>query len=75
MIAKVFTHNCVQVVCLPLEAHFSVEVQRVIVRIRGRKRIITPVKNILDHFFLNGPAVTSDFFIEAHDVLYVVREK
>jgi antitoxin VapB len=75
VIAKVFTHNRVQAVYLPLEAHFPVEVKRVTVRIRGKERRITPVKNTWDHFFLNGPAVTSEFFKEAHDVLYVVREK
>jgi antitoxin VapB len=75
VIAKVFTHNRVQAVYLPLEAHFPVEVKRVIVRIRGKERRITPVKNTWDHFFLNGPAVTADFFKEAAEDLHAVIEK
>jgi antitoxin VapB len=34
------------------------------VRVRGRERIITPMENTWDHFFLNGPAVTEDFLSE-----------
>jgi antitoxin VapB len=36
----------------------------VIVRIRGRERIITPIENTWDNFFLNGPAVSDDFMNE-----------
>jgi antitoxin VapB len=45
------------------------------VRIRGKERRITPVKNTWDHFFLNGPAVTADFFKEAAEDLHAVIEK
>jgi antitoxin VapB len=34
------------------------------VRIRGRERIITPIENTWDNFFLSGPAVTDDFLNE-----------
>jgi antitoxin VapB len=39
-------------------------VKKVIVRIRGRERIITPIENTWDNFFLSGPAVTDDFLNE-----------
>jgi antitoxin VapB len=38
------------------------EVKKVAVRIRGNKRIITPIQNTWENFFQNGPSVTDDFF-------------
>ena len=60
----VFTNNRTQAVRLPAEARLPDEVKRVMVRVRGRERIITPMENTWDHFFLNGPAVTEDFLSE-----------
>ena len=60
----VFTNNRTQAVRLPAEARLPDEVKRVMVRVRGRERIITPIENTWDHFFLNGPAVTDDFMAE-----------
>ena len=60
----VFTDNQTQAVRLPAEARLPDEVKRVIVRVRGHERIISPIENTWDHFFLNGPAVTEDFMNE-----------
>ena len=60
----VFTDNQTQAVRLPAEARLPDEVKQVIVRVRGHERIITPIENTWDHFFLNGPAVTEDFMNE-----------
>lgn len=60
-ITTVFTNNRSQAVRLPAEARLPDEVKKVIVRIRGRERIITPLENTWDNFFLNGPSVTDDF--------------
>jgi len=60
-ITTVFTNNRSQAVRMPAEARLPDEVKKVVVRIRGRERIITPIENTWDHFFLNGPAVTDDF--------------
>ena len=49
---------------MPAEARLPDEVKKVIVRIRGRERIITPIENTWDNFFLNGPAVSDDFMNE-----------
>jgi antitoxin VapB len=70
VIAKVFTHNRIQAVYLPADAVLPVGVKQVMVRIRGKERIITPIENTWDHFFFNGPEVTADFFKEAEDVLH-----
>lgn len=60
-ITTVFTNNRSQAVRLPTEARLPYEVKKVVVRIRGRDRIITPLENTWDNFFLNGPAVTDEF--------------
>ena len=63
-ITTVFTNNRTQAVRLPAEARLPDEVKKVIVRIRGRERIITPIENTWDNFFLNGPTVTDGFLNE-----------
>jgi antitoxin VapB len=63
-ITTVFTNNRSQAVRLPAEARLPDEVKKVIVRIRGRERIITPIENTWDNFFLNGPEVSDDFMNE-----------
>lgn len=64
VIATVFTNNRSQAVRLPAKAHLPDEVKKVMVRIRGRERIITPIENTWDNFFLNGPTVSDDFLNE-----------
>ena len=63
-VTTVFTNNRTQAVRLPAEARLPDEMKRVMVRVRGRERIITPIENTWDHFFLNGPAVTEVFMNE-----------
>ncbi len=63
-ITTIFTNNRSQAVRLPAEARLPDEVKKVIVRIRGRERIITPIENTWDNFFLNGPKVSEDFMNE-----------
>ena len=60
-ITTVFTNNRSQAVRLPAEARLPDDVKKVIVRIRGRDRIITPIENTWDNFFLSGPSVSDDF--------------
>jgi antitoxin VapB len=73
-ITTVFTNNRTQAVRLPAEARLPDEVKKVIVRTRGRERIITPLENTWDHFFLNGPAVSEDFMNERGKQKPVERE-
>ena len=58
---KVFKQNNAQLVQLPLEAHFPDDAKKVSVRVGGKDRILTPVTNSWDSFFLQGAAVTDDF--------------
>lgn len=73
-ITTVFTNNRSQAVRMPAEARLPDEVKKVIVRIRGRERIITPIENTWDNFFLNGPAVSDDFMNERGVQKSVERE-
>ena len=73
-ITTVFTNNRSQAVRLPAEARLPDEVKKVIVRIRGRERIITPLENTWDNFFLNGPSLSDDFMNERGEQKPVERE-
>jgi len=60
----VFKNNSTQAVRLPVDARFPDNVKKVSVRIVGQDRILTPVANTWDLFFLQGKAVTDDFMTE-----------
>ena len=70
----VFINNRTQAVRLPTEARLPVDVKTVVVRVRGRERIISPVDNTWDNFFLNGPKVSEDFMNERGVQKQVERE-
>ena len=57
----VFIDDKDQVVKLVGEARLLEDIKKVAVRIRGRERVITPLENTWDNFFLNGLRVTDDF--------------
>jgi len=57
----VFINNRTQAVRLPAESRFPEEVKKVNVRILGKERILTPVENTWDSFFLAESPVTDDF--------------
>ena len=57
----VFTNNRSQAVRLPVEARFPASVKKVHVRACGNERIISPVGQTWDSFFLDGSKVTDDF--------------
>ncbi|MFN3711325.1 MAG: type II toxin-antitoxin system VapB family antitoxin [Alishewanella aestuarii] len=60
----VFKNNNTQAVRLPVEARFPDDVKKVVVRVVGKDRILTPIANSWDSFFLQGTAVTDDFMTE-----------
>lgn len=60
----VFKNNSTQAVRLPVDARFPDHVKKVSVRVVGQDRILTPVANTWDSFFLQGTAVTDDFMTE-----------
>lgn len=70
----VFTHNRTQAVRLPAEARLPDDVKIVILRTRGRDRIISPIENTWDNFFLNEPELSDDFMNERGPQKSVQRE-
>ena len=60
----VFVNNRTQAVRLPLDVRFPEGVHKVDIRVKGQERIITPVGQTWDSFFLAGPQVSDDFLPE-----------
>jgi len=63
-IGTVFVNNRTQAVRLPLDVRLPEGVRKVDVRVMGHERIIAPLGQKWDSFFLNGPAVSDDFMPE-----------
>jgi len=61
---SVFENNRTQSVRLPSETRFPGDVKRVTVRVVGRDRLLSPVENTWDSFFLADEGVTDDFLPE-----------
>lgn len=62
--ATVFENNKTQAVRLPVSVRFPDEVKKVVVRTLGKERIISPVENTWDSFFLSSESPVSDDFME-----------
>ncbi len=60
--SKVFMLNRTQNVRLTADLRFPDDIKEVTVRIKGKERIISPVQNWWDSFFLGGSEVT-DYFL------------
>lgn len=62
--STLFTNNRTQAVRLPAELRMPENVKLVSVRARGKERIITPIAESWDSFFVDGPMVSEDFMAE-----------
>lgn len=63
-IGSVFKNNRTQAVRLPVESRFPENVKKVVVRVVGQDRILSPLTNSWDSFFLSEDGVTDDFMKE-----------
>ncbi len=72
--STVFINNRTQAVRLPSELRLPSDVKRVAVRALGNERIISPLGQSWDSFFLNTAAVTDDFLSERATQTQVHRE-
>jgi len=61
---SVFENNRTQAVRLPAETRFPETVKKVTVRVVGQDRVLSPVENTWDSFFLSEERVTDDFLAE-----------
>jgi len=62
--STVFNNNRTQAVRLPADSRFPENIKKVFVRVVGQERIISPVENVWDSFFLNKEGVSDDFLNE-----------
>ena len=62
--AKLFMNGRSQAVRLPVETRFPGSVKKVVVRIVGKDRVLSPVENTWDSFFKSDEKVTDDFMTE-----------
>jgi antitoxin VapB len=60
----VFVNNRTQAVRLPLDVRLPEGVHKVEIRVKGQERIIAPIGQTWDSFFLDGPRVSDDFLSE-----------
>lgn len=63
-IGTVFVNNRTQAVRLPLDVRLPEGIHKVEIRARGNERIITPLCQTWDSFFIGGPPVSDDFLNE-----------
>lgn len=70
----VFKNNSTQAVRLPIDARFPDGVRKVNVRIIGQDRILSPVENTWDTFFMSHETVTDDFMSERAPQIQSERE-
>ena len=63
-IGTVFVNNRTQAVRIPMDMRLPEGVQKVEIRARGNERIIAPIGQSWDSFFLDGPKVSDDFLPE-----------
>ena len=63
-IGTVFVNNRTQAVRLPLDVRLPEGVHKVEIRVKGHERIIAPLGQSWDSFFLDGPRVSDDFLAE-----------
>jgi antitoxin VapB len=61
---SIFENNKTQAVRLPAETRFPEGVKRVSVRVNGKDRILSPVENTWDSFFLSAERPSEDFTTE-----------
>jgi len=60
-IGSVFVNNRTQAVRLPADTRFPDAIKKVVVRVVGQDRILSPVHKSWDSFFLSGDRVSDDF--------------
>ena len=74
-IGSVFENNRTQAVRLPSETRFPKEIKKVLVRIIGNTRVISPLNKTWDSFFhQEDEGVSDDFMVERATQIQSERE-
>lgn len=72
--ASIFMTNRSQAVRLPAEVRFESDVKKIAVRVVGNERILSPINQSWDSFFLSNNTVSDDFMAEREITLQPERE-
>ncbi|EEF15802.1 hypothetical protein AM202_0414 [Actinobacillus minor 202] len=75
MEASVFMTNRSQAVRLPAEVRFASDVKKLSVRVVGNERILAPINQSWDSFFLGSVSVSDDFMEEREIGIQPEREE
>ena len=73
--AAIFMTNKSQAVRLPANVRFADNVKKVIVRVIGNERILTPIEQTWDSFFFAENQVSDDFMPEREVAYQAEREE
>jgi antitoxin VapB len=73
-IGTVFVNNRTQAVRLPVDVRLPEGVHKVEIRAIGNERVIAPLGQTWDSFFLGGPGVSDDFMPERASQQQAERE-
>ena len=73
-IGTVFVNNRTQAVRLPVDVRLPEGVHKVEIRAIGNERVIAPLGQTWDSFFLGGPSVSDDFMSERASQQQAERE-
>jgi len=71
---SIFVNNKTQAVRLPVEARFDENIKRVVIRKVGKERILSPLENTWDSFFLTEEKGSDDFLAERAEQTESTRE-
>lgn len=75
MEASVFMTNLSQAVRLTAEVYFESDVKKLSVRVVGNERILAPINQSWDSFFLGSVSVSDDFMEEREIGIQPEREE
>ncbi len=73
-VGTVFVNNRTQAVRLPAETRFPETVKKVVVRVVGKERVLTPANQLWDSFFMAEDGASDDFLTERASQQQPVRE-
>lgn len=72
--ASVFFNNRTQAVRLPADMRFADYIKHVHIRKVGNERILTPISNVWDSFFIAKDPVSDDFMAQRSNAPISQRE-
>ncbi|MDC9723711.1 MAG: type II toxin-antitoxin system VapB family antitoxin [Urechidicola sp.] len=73
-ISTLFLNNKTQAVRLPAAVRMNASIKKVVIRVRGKDRIISPIDSAWNSFFLESKSMSDDFMNERSEQTESIRE-